>query len=117
MEAKKKYVKPAFRFVTDLGSILECLYEVYGTDGELLLKGEKLSDTVICPFIRMVQKKCSVVEAEKLNVMLCNIYMGSSRKEQFVTAAKKELQPYLTKKDEKQIDTTYDTTYTIDRRH
>ena len=35
MEAKKKYVKPAFRFVTDLGSILECLYEVYGTDGEL----------------------------------------------------------------------------------
>ena len=59
MEAKKKYVKPAFRFVTDLGSILECLYEVYGTDGELLLKGEKLSDTVICPFVRMVQKKCS----------------------------------------------------------
>ena len=56
MEAKKKYVKPAFRFVTDLGSILECLYEVYGTDGELLLKGEKLSDTVICPFVRMVQK-------------------------------------------------------------
>ena len=37
--------------------------------------------------------------------------------EEFVTAAKKELQPYLTKKDEKQIDTTYDTTYTIDRRH
>ena len=44
-------------------------------------------------------------------------YMVSSRKEEFVTAAKKELQPYLTKKDEKQIDTTYDTTYTIDRRH
>ena len=54
MEAKKKYVKPAVRFVTDLGSILECLYEVYGTDGELLLKGEKLSDTVFCPFVRMV---------------------------------------------------------------
>ena len=68
MEAKKKYVKPAFRFVTDLGSILECLYEVYGTDGELLLKGEKLSDTVICPFVRMVQKKCSVVDAEILDV-------------------------------------------------
>ena len=33
MEAKKKYEKPAFRLVTDLGSILECLYEVYGTDG------------------------------------------------------------------------------------
>ena len=28
--------------------------------------------------------------------------MVSSRKEEFVTAAKKELQPYLTKKDEKQ---------------
>ena len=26
MEAKKKYEKPAFRLVTDLGSILECLY-------------------------------------------------------------------------------------------
>ena len=43
--------------------------------------------------------------------------MVSSRKKEFVTAAKKELQPYLTKKDEKQIDTIYDTTYTIDRRH
>ena len=117
MEAKKKYEKPAFRLVTDLGSILECLYEVYGTDGELLLKGEKLSDTVICPFIRMVQKKCSVVDAESLHLMLWKIYMVSARKEAFVADAKKELQPYLTKKDEKQIDTTYDTTYTIDRRH
>ena len=91
MEAKKKYVKPAFRFVTDLGSILECLYEVYGTDGELLLKGEKLSDTVICPFVRMVQKKCSVVDAEILHLMLWKIYMVSARKEAFVADAKKEL--------------------------
>lgn len=37
MEAKKKYEKPAFRLVTDLGSILECLYEVYGTDGTMLI--------------------------------------------------------------------------------
>ena len=101
MEAKKKYEKPAFRLVTDLGSILECLYE----------------DTLIYPFIRMIKKKCKAVDAEKLNLMLWKIYMVSSRKEEFVTAAKKELQPYLTKKDEKQIDTTYDTTYTIDRRH
>ena len=93
MEAKKKYVKPAFRFVTDLGSILECLYEVYGTDGELLLKGEKLSDTVICPFVRMVQKKCSVVDAEILHLMLWKIYMVSARKEAFVADAKKELHP------------------------
>ena len=69
------------------------------------------------PFIRMIKKKCKAVVAEKLNLMLWKIYMVSSRKEEFVTAAKKELQPYLTKKDEKQIDTTYDTTYTIDRRH
>ena len=74
-------------------------------------------DTVIYPFIRMIKKKCKAVDAEKLNLMLWKIYMVSSRKEEFVTAAKKELQPYLTKKDEKQIDTTYDTTYTIDRRH
>ena len=116
MEAKKKYEKPAFRLVTDLGSILECLYEVYGTDGTMLIAGNKLSDTVIYPFIRMIKKKCKAVDAEKLNLMLWKIYMVSSRKEEFVTAAKKELQPYLTKKDEKQIDTTYDTTYTIDRR-
>ena len=43
MEAKKKYEKPAFRLVTDLGSILECLYEVYGTDGTMLIAGNKLS--------------------------------------------------------------------------
>lgn len=92
-------------------------HEVYGTDGTMLIAGNKLSDTVIYPFIRMIKKKCKAVDAEKLNLMLWKIYMVSSRKEEFVTAAKKELQPYLTKKDEKQIDTTYDTTYTIDRRH
>ena len=59
MEAKKKYEKPAFRLVTDLGSILECLYEVYGTDGTMLIAGNKLSDTVIYPFIRMIKKKCN----------------------------------------------------------
>ena len=101
MEAKKKYEKPAFRFVTDLGSILECLYEVYGTDGELLLTGKKLSDTVIYPFIRMIGKKCKAMDAEKLNLMLWKIYMVSSRKEAFVVAAKKELQPYLEKEEKK----------------
>ena len=65
MEAKKKYEKPAFRLVTDLGSILECLYEVYGTDGTMLIAGNKLSDTVIYPFIRMIKKKCKAVDAEK----------------------------------------------------
>ena len=68
MEAKKKYEKPAFRLVTDLGSILECLYEVYGTDGTMLIAGNKLSDTVIYPFIRMIKKKCKAVDAEKLNL-------------------------------------------------
>ena len=32
--------------VTIAGSILECLHEVYGTEGELLLKGEQLPDTI-----------------------------------------------------------------------
>ena len=68
MEAKKKYEKPAFRLVTDLGSILECLYEVYGTDGTMLIAGNKLSDTVIYPFIRMIKKKCKAVDAEKLRL-------------------------------------------------
>ena len=31
MEAKKKYEKPAFRLVTDLGSILECLSYIKNT--------------------------------------------------------------------------------------
>ena len=61
MEAKKKYEKPAFRLVTDLGSILECLYEVYGTDGTMLIAGNKLSDTVIYPFIRMNLKTKAVI--------------------------------------------------------
>ena len=76
MEAKKKYEKPAFRLVTDLWSILECLYEVYGTDGTMLIAGNKLSDTVIYPFIRMIKKKCKAVDAEKLNqgfVVFCSV--------------------------------------------
>ena len=71
MEAKKKYEKPAFRLVTDLGSILECLYEVYGTDGTMLIAGNKLSDTVIYPFIRMIKNEmqssgCGKAESDAL---------------------------------------------------
>ena len=60
----------------------------------------------------MQSSGCGKAESDALE----DLY-GKFEKEEFVTAAKKELQPYLTKKDEKQIDTTYDTTYTIDRRH
>lgn len=42
-----------------------------------------------------------VAYAEKLNLMLWKIYMVSSRKEAFVVAAKKELQPYLEKEEKK----------------
>ena len=113
MEACKQYFNTKYVRLPDLLIDLETAW----TDGTMLIAGNKLSDTVIYPFIRMIKKKCKAVDAEKLNLMLWKIYMVSSRKEEFVTAAKKELQPYLTKKDEKQIDTTYDTTYTIDRRH
>lgn len=60
----------------------------------------------------MQSSGCGKAESDALE----DLY-GKFEKKEFVTAAKKELQPYLTKKDEKQIDTTYDTTYTIDRRH
>lgn len=89
MEAKKKYEKSALWFVADLKSILECLYEAYGTEGELLLKGEQLPGT------SMIEKRCSELDAEQLHQMFWKIYMVSSRKEEFVVAAKKELQPYL----------------------
>lgn len=95
MEAKKEYEKSALWFVADLRSILECLYEAYGTEGELLLKGEQLPGTIIYPFLRMTEKRCSELDAEQLHQMFWKIYMVSSRKEEFVVAAKKELQPYL----------------------
>lgn len=98
MEAKKKYVKPAFRFVTDLGSILECLYEVYGTDGELLQAGKALQETIIYPFLRMIEKKCNEVKVESLHQMLWELYGKNLVKEKFVDAAIKKLQPYLEKR-------------------
>jgi hypothetical protein len=95
MEAKRKYEKPVFRFMTELENILECLYEVYGSDGVLLLVGERLSNTIIYPFLRMIEKKCKILDAESLHTMLWKIYMVSSAKEAFVSAAKIVLQPYL----------------------
>ena len=95
MEAKRKYEKPAVRFVTELDNILECLYEVYVSDGVLLLIGEQLSNTIIYPFLCMIEKKCKILDLESLHRMLWKIYMVSSAKEAFVSAAKIELQPYL----------------------
>lgn len=100
METRRKYEKPAIRFVTDLRCILECLYEVYGSEGELLTKGVQLSDTVIYPFIRMIGGKCKALDAENLNQMLWKIYMANPRREGFVKQAEKELQVYLEEKDD-----------------
>ena len=92
-----------------MSEILDMYNNIIDLESDMILNPDDYSEEF--------KKKCKAVDAEKLNLMLWKIYMVSSRKEEFVTAAKKELQPYLTKKDEKQIDTTYDTTYTIDRRH
>lgn len=47
---KRKQVKPAMEFATDINIILECLYEVYGQEAHHVLKGRDIQKTMVFSF-------------------------------------------------------------------
>ena len=93
MEAKKKYEKPAFRLVTDLGSILECLYEVYGQEEQHVLEGKDIQKTMIFPFLKMLENQCNGITVREIHKKLWEIYIAERTKEPFISNAESLLKP------------------------
>lgn len=91
MEAleRKTYKEAAYAVVTDLRITLECLYEAYQMEGELLKSGKNIHATMIYPFIRMVKEQCSTREMceEELHRELWRIYETEGDNVKFVDAA------------------------------
>lgn len=95
MSVKKEYEKPTLTFVTDLRVMLECLYESYQMEGDLLKSGKNIHVTMIYPFIRMIKAQCSDMEIneEGLHKALWRIYETEDNSATFVDAAWRFLVP------------------------
>lgn len=96
MEAvhKERYIKPVKAKVTDIGIMLECLHEVYESEGSLLLSGKALRSTMAYPFVKMIETQCHGLSAKELHQLLWNIYLVKKEKSLFVKAAKNQLEQY-----------------------
>lgn len=96
MEAvqKEKNIKPVEAKVTDIGIMLECLHEVYESEGGLLLSGKTLRSTMVYPFIKMIEAQCQGISAKEIHQLLWNIYLVKEGKSLFVKVAKDQLEQY-----------------------
>lgn len=96
MEAiqKKKARKSAVPTVADIGIMLECLYEVYGTEGELLSSGKNLRSTMAYPFVKMIESQCQGSAAGELHRLLWGLFLEGEGKSAFIQAAKERLAAY-----------------------
>lgn len=92
MEAvhKEIYIKPVKAKVTDIGIMLECLHEVYESEGSLLLSGKALRSTMAYPFIRMIESQCQGLSAREVHQLLWNIYLEGKEKSLFIKVSKEQ---------------------------
>lgn len=92
---RKKYEKPVIRFVTDVEVVFECLHEVYGLEGERIRSGKNIHNTMIFPFLKMLESHCKEVLATDLHEVLWQTYEENPEKEDFLEKAGVLIQPYL----------------------
>lgn len=76
---KRKQVKPAMEFATDINIILECLYEVYGQEAHHVLKGRDIQKTMVFPFLKMLVNQCDGISVREMHKKLCNCTRRQSR--------------------------------------
>ncbi len=87
-------MKTVMRTVTDLNIMLECLYEAYGMEGELLKSGKNVHATMIYPFIKMIVNQCSGLTAEKVHKKMWEVYEKNLSQDRFVEMADQILESY-----------------------
>ena len=91
MEALQEKIceRTEYALVTDIQITLECLYEAYQMEGDLLKSGKNIYATMIYPFIRMVKEQCSTMGMgeEELHKELWKTYETEEDNVKFVDAA------------------------------
>lgn len=72
------------RAVNDIYIVLECLHEVYGMEGTMLLSGKNIHATMIYPFIKMLENQTGIKD-EILHKNLWALYLSTDGcKEKFM---------------------------------
>lgn len=94
---KKKYEKPLLKAVTDVGIILECLYEAYEMEGELVRSGKNMYATMIYPFVKMLETECTGIRADEIHKELWEYYLRHTGKDNFMKLAGRFMEPYETR--------------------
>lgn len=89
---KRKQVKPAMEFATDINIILECLYEVYGQEAHHVLKGRDIQKTMVFPFLKMLVNQCDGISVREMHKKLWEIYIAEQTKETFISNAESLLE-------------------------
>lgn len=80
----KEHEIPIIRAVNDITIVLECLHEVYGMEGIMLLSGKNVHATMIYPFIKMLENQTGI-KGEILHENLWALYLSTDGcKEKFV---------------------------------
>lgn len=96
---KQEWKKPAMRAVADTSIILECLYDAYGMEGELVLSGKNMYSTIIYPFVKMLEDQCTGIQAEGIHKQLWELYLKNHEKDDFMELASHFMEPYENHKE------------------
>lgn len=80
--------------VDDMGIILECLYEVYGEERPQVYAGRAVQETMIFPFVKMLENQCEGITAVEIHEKLWEEYSLFMGKEVFLEVAAEVLKPY-----------------------
>ncbi|MDO4275254.1 MAG: hypothetical protein Q4D16_16410 [Eubacteriales bacterium] len=85
---------PVISKVTDLGVMLECLHEVYGSEEYLLQAGKSFRSTMAYPFVKMIESQCHGLPAKDLHRILWNIYLQKESRAMFLEKAMERLKAH-----------------------
>lgn len=91
---KRRYEKPEIHYFTDFDIVLECVYELYKQEKQVILKESNIHKTTIFPFLKMLEKECKEISAEEIHEKIWNNNSLIKEKEKFIEVAGKLLKPY-----------------------
>ena len=82
------------KFEADYNVVLECIWEVYGLEGDNLRLGKDFRKTMVLPFLKMLERHCGGIQVENLHKVLWEVYQESTGGIDFLEKADIILKPY-----------------------
>ena len=82
------------KFEADYNVVLECIWEVYGLEGDNLRLGKDFRKTMVLPFLKMLERHCGGIQVENLHKVLWEVYQESTSGIDFLEKADIILKPY-----------------------